>query len=160
MLRSAYLVRPVSTDVAKPRFTWEFDSRVAFRQEYYQINIASEQSLFQDGKADVYQYGKIKSGDIFGCCPYQTIHETYGSFNCKGKVIGIVPIYRVFHKDMNAFTLELQNHLTQSQKYKESIFICLSSFVFDTAHPDMWNWWYESIHGHDPENINNVEWYV
>lgn len=119
MLRCAYLVRPISTDVVKPRFTWEFDSRVDFRQEYYQINIASEKSLFQDGKADVWQYRKIKSGDRFGCCPYQTIDDRYGSFNSKGKVIGVAPIYRAFQKDKNAFALELQNHLTQSQKYKE-----------------------------------------
>lgn len=89
---------------------------------------------------------------------YKVISETFGSFDGKSVAVGVAPMLRVFQKDMSEFEKELKLHLKYSQQYKVPIFICLSTFVFNTARPDMWNWWDGNKAGYDPMNRFNVEW--
>jgi hypothetical protein len=89
---------------------------------------------------------------------YYTINKTFGSFEGKSVAVGVAPMFRVFQKDMSVFTEELKLHLQLSQQYKVPIFICLSTFVFNIARPDMWNWWDGTMPGYDPKNRYNVEW--
>lgn len=102
--------------------------------------------------------GSIKNGKQMPN-PYKMVNETYGSLEGKPVAIGVAPMFRVFQKDMNVFKEEMRNHLKQSEKYKVPIFICLSSFVFNNARPDLWNWWDKNAPGYNPANKYNVEWF-
>ena len=102
--------------------------------------------------------GSILNGNV-SSNPYKILREHYGSFEGKSIAIGVAPMFRVFQKEFSIFEKNLKNHLRESQHYQVPIFICLSSFVFNNARPDMWNWWDENAPGYNPENRYNVEWY-
>ena len=57
-----YLDSPIGIDAEHPRFTWVFGSDTEnFRQEAYQIHIASSEELLASGKADIWTSNKIES---------------------------------------------------------------------------------------------------
>lgn len=58
-LRCEYLTEPIGIDVSIPRFSWRIESAKSFTQEYYQIEIATSKELLQNGKADVWNSGRI-----------------------------------------------------------------------------------------------------
>lgn len=107
--------------------------------------------------ADHFDGSKQNGGEMPN--PYKIIHETYGSFAGKELAIGVAPMFRVFQKDMDIFISEMKNHLKFAQVYKVPVFFCLSSFVFNNARPDLWNWWDPNAPGYNPGNRNNVEWF-
>jgi len=70
-LRCEYLVNPLGLDVAKPRLSWQMeDARRGAKQTAYRILVASRPQLLQEGKADVWDSGKIASD--------QSVHVVYG----------------------------------------------------------------------------------
>lgn len=57
-----YLDSPIGIDAEHPRFTWVFGTDTKdFRQEAYQIHIASSEELLASGKADIWTSNKIES---------------------------------------------------------------------------------------------------
>ncbi len=69
-LRCEYRLNPLGIDVAQPRLSWQLDSDARdVRQSAYQVLVASNASLLHDGRADVWDSGKIPSD--------QSIHVTY-----------------------------------------------------------------------------------
>lgn len=57
------LEKPLGIDDATPRFSWELkDSARGARQTAYQVTVATQPELLTEGKADVWDSGKVDSG--------------------------------------------------------------------------------------------------
>jgi alpha-L-rhamnosidase len=62
-LRVDELVTPLGIDDAQPHFSWQIrDSRQGARQTAYRLLVASTPELLAEGKADVWDSGRISSG--------------------------------------------------------------------------------------------------
>jgi len=65
-----YRNNPLGIDVTAPRFSWQLHSdQIGARQTAYQILAASDAALLHEGKADVWDSGKIESN--------QSVHVVY-----------------------------------------------------------------------------------
>lgn len=61
-LRCEYLTNPLGIDVIQPRLSWKLESPWrGQRQTAYQILVASEERLLREGKADLWDSGKVAS---------------------------------------------------------------------------------------------------
>jgi alpha-L-rhamnosidase len=61
------LVTPLGVDTKQPVFSWQLrDTRFGARQTAYQIQVASAPELVADGKADVWDSGKVQSDNSIG----------------------------------------------------------------------------------------------
>jgi len=66
-LRCEYLVNPLGIDVERPRLSWKLEVRDhrpeirGLRQTAYRILVASDEKLLKEGKADLWDSGKVKS---------------------------------------------------------------------------------------------------
>jgi len=72
-LRSEYLVNPLGLQTARPRLSWEIEApreRRGSRQTARQLLAASDPNLLEPGRADLWDSGKVLSG--------QTCHVDYG----------------------------------------------------------------------------------
>lgn len=70
-LRTEYLENPVGLDFAKPRLYWQLqDGRRSAHQRAYQILAATAADLLQEGKADLWDSGRVESD----AC----VHVAYG----------------------------------------------------------------------------------
>ena len=59
-----YLVNPLGIDSARPRLSWQSDSKERnWRQSAYRILVASGVGSLRDGKADVWDSGRRESAD-------------------------------------------------------------------------------------------------
>jgi alpha-L-rhamnosidase len=57
------LDRPLGIDDATPRFSWQLrDDAPGARQSAYRVQVATGQELLSDGKVDVWDSGKVESG--------------------------------------------------------------------------------------------------
>src|SRR5215467_3012393 len=57
------LTEPLGVDTARPRLSWKLtDTRRGAKQTAYEIQVASSAAKVADGKADVWDSGKIASG--------------------------------------------------------------------------------------------------
>src|SRR3989339_1069866 len=69
-LQCEYLSNPLGIDTDVPRFSWEFTSDTKFlrgtRQTAYRVLVASNEEMFQEGKADLWDSGKIVSNNTMG----------------------------------------------------------------------------------------------
>jgi len=66
-LRCEWLVTPLGVDTKQPVFSWQLrDARFGAKQTAYQINVASSSELLADGKADIWDSGKVQSGRSVG----------------------------------------------------------------------------------------------
>src|ERR1017187_3014577 len=62
-LRVDEMVTPLGIDNTQPRFSWQLrDSRQGARQTAYQLLVASKPELLQAAKADIWDSGRIASG--------------------------------------------------------------------------------------------------
>ena len=69
-LRCEYLADPLGIDVVQPRLSWKLQSQWrGQRQTGYQVLVASDRKLLGDGKADLWDSGKVASD--------QSIHVIY-----------------------------------------------------------------------------------
>jgi alpha-L-rhamnosidase len=69
-LRCEYLANPLGIDVVQPRLSWKLDSQWrGQKQTAYQVLVASDQKLLTEGKADLWDSGKVASD--------QSIHVVY-----------------------------------------------------------------------------------
>ena len=72
-LRCEYLENPLGIDIQKPRFSWIIESdQPEQRQTAYQILIASEKQLLEQNNADLWDSGKVISGESVHI-PYSAI---------------------------------------------------------------------------------------
>jgi alpha-L-rhamnosidase len=66
-LRCEYRDEPLGIDISKPRFTWLLESSDPLsrgqRQSAYQILVASSEALLNDGEGDLWNSGRVQSGD-------------------------------------------------------------------------------------------------
>jgi alpha-L-rhamnosidase len=63
-LRCEYLVNPIGIDELEPRLSWiDVSSRRGAMQTAYQIEVASTPQALADGKADLWDSGKVESAD-------------------------------------------------------------------------------------------------
>jgi alpha-L-rhamnosidase len=66
-LRTEYLVNPIGIDVLSPRLAWtiEATSKNVFsqKQSAYQVLVASSPEKLTEAKADLWNSGKVKSGE-------------------------------------------------------------------------------------------------
>src|SRR5947209_4452432 len=70
-LRCEYRVDPLGIDAAPSRLSWVVESRRrAARQTAYQVLAASSRGSLQDGRADLWNSGKVASAE--------TTHVPYG----------------------------------------------------------------------------------
>ena len=70
-LRCEYLADPLGIDVAQPRLSWRLQSPWrGQKQTAYQILVAGSEEIFKDGRADLWDTGKVASD--------QSIHVIYG----------------------------------------------------------------------------------
>lgn len=69
-LRCEYLPDPVSIDVPQPRLSWELRAVDAgsrgLRQGAYQVQVASSKEWLAKGRADLWESGKVLSGETAG----------------------------------------------------------------------------------------------
>lgn len=66
-LRCDYLVNPIGIDSAAPHLSWRNESKERnWRQAAYQIFVASRPERLAAGKADVWDSGKVASGESVG----------------------------------------------------------------------------------------------
>jgi len=66
-LRCEYLENPLGIDAAAPRLSWQSDSAERdWRQAAYQVLVASDDESLQGGKADVWDSGRVNSGESVG----------------------------------------------------------------------------------------------
>jgi alpha-L-rhamnosidase len=66
-LRCEYLENPLGFDVATPHLSWQSDSTERnWRQSAYEILVASTPERLSAGKADVWDSGKVDSGESVG----------------------------------------------------------------------------------------------
>ena len=69
-LRCEYLTDPLGIDVVQPRLSWKLESQWrGQKQTAYQVLVASEEKLLREGKADLWDSGKVASD--------QSIHVVY-----------------------------------------------------------------------------------
>jgi len=69
-LRCEYLVDPVGIDVVQPRLSWKLESLWrGQKQTAYQILVAASEEMLNDGRADLWDTGKVASD--------QSIHVVY-----------------------------------------------------------------------------------
>lgn len=101
--------------------------------------------------------GSARGGDVRPN-PYAVVRDAYGPFEGRSIAIGVAPMFRVFQADMDVLSAALRNHLRLARETRVPVFICLSTFVFNTARPDLWNWWDPGAPGYDPDNVHHVEW--
>jgi alpha-L-rhamnosidase len=65
-LRCEYLENPMGIDMAKPRLSWEIEARSQSsevrgqKQVAYQVLVASSEKLLKEGKADLWDSGKVE----------------------------------------------------------------------------------------------------
>ncbi len=77
-LKCENLRYPVGIDKASPRFSWKVKSDVnGTRQTAYQILVASKSSLLKEGKADLWDTGKVESSNSV-LIPYNGKHINSG----------------------------------------------------------------------------------
>ena len=70
-LRVDELVTPLGIDDAQPRFSWQLqDGRTGARQTAYRLLVATKPELLAVGKADVWDSGRVASGQSIAV-PYQ-----------------------------------------------------------------------------------------
>ncbi len=70
-LKCEYSSNPLGVEEARPRLSWKIrDKRRGARQEAYQVQVASDLSLLKQGKADLWDSGRVK-GDQSIFIPYQ-----------------------------------------------------------------------------------------
>lgn len=61
-LRCEYLVNPLAVDEAQPRLTWRVESpERGQRQAFYQVLVASKETLLRQGRGDLWDSGKVAS---------------------------------------------------------------------------------------------------
>jgi alpha-L-rhamnosidase len=66
-LRCEYLENPLGIDRASPRLSWQSDSvQRNWEQSAYQILVASDLDSLRDGRANVWDSGKVSSGQSVG----------------------------------------------------------------------------------------------
>src|SRR5579862_7481751 len=66
-LKCESLTTPLGMDAPKPLLSWQLrDSREGARQTAYQIRVASNLSLLESGKADIWDSGRIQSENSVG----------------------------------------------------------------------------------------------
>jgi len=66
-LRCEYMENPLGIDSAKPHLSWQSDNAERnWRQSAYQILVAGSADRFRAGNADVWDSGKVKSGESVG----------------------------------------------------------------------------------------------
>ncbi|WP_051265932.1 family 78 glycoside hydrolase catalytic domain [Nakamurella lactea] len=58
---TGYAVNPLGTDVARPRFGWEFPAGARGTQAGYQLQVSSSEHLLRKGTADVWDSGRVAS---------------------------------------------------------------------------------------------------
>ena len=69
-VRCEYLTDPLGIDVVQPRLNWKLESQWrGQKQTAYQVFVASEEKLLREGKADLWDSGKVASD--------QSIHVVY-----------------------------------------------------------------------------------
>ena len=69
-LRCEYLADPLGIDVVQPRLSWKLEAQWrGQRQTAYQVLVAGEEKLLREGKADLWDSGKVASD--------QSIHVVY-----------------------------------------------------------------------------------
>ena len=69
-LRCEYLTEPLGLDVPQPRLSWRLEShRRGQRQTAYQVLVASSEDMLKEGRADLWDTGKVTSD--------QSIHVAY-----------------------------------------------------------------------------------
>jgi alpha-L-rhamnosidase len=70
-LRCEYFVNPLAIDVARPRLSWLLsDDRRGAVQAAYHVQVASSHEALSDGRADLWDSGKVASD--------QSVHVEYG----------------------------------------------------------------------------------
>jgi alpha-L-rhamnosidase len=66
-LRCEYLVNPLGIDMASPHLSWQSDnSERNWKQVAYELLVSSSSETLQSGKADVWDSGKVDSGESVG----------------------------------------------------------------------------------------------
>ena len=62
-LRCEYLENPLGIDVPRPRLSWKLEAADArgIRQTAYHVLVASSEKLLKEGKADLWDSGKVES---------------------------------------------------------------------------------------------------
>lgn len=66
-LRCEHLVNPLGIDAAAPRFSWQSNSTERdWRQTAYEILVSTKPELLKNGAADVWESGRVKSGESLG----------------------------------------------------------------------------------------------
>jgi alpha-L-rhamnosidase len=69
-LRCEYLENPQGIDASRPRLSWQVrasgENPRGLRQEAYQVFVASTPELLRTGKVDLWDSGKVKSGETLG----------------------------------------------------------------------------------------------
>ena len=81
-LRCEYLTNPMGIDVRQPRFEWVLDnSRRGEMQTAYQVLVASSKASLAKGSGDLWDSGKVMSGDstqvAYAGKPLQSGHDYY-----------------------------------------------------------------------------------
>src|SRR6516162_7945055 len=66
-LRCEYLQNPLGIDKSSPQLSWQIGGQDRdWQQAAYQVFVATSESLLRDGKADVWDSGRVPSGQSVG----------------------------------------------------------------------------------------------
>lgn len=98
-LRCEYLENPIGIDATQPRLSWNMESDERGQlQSAYQVLVASDESLLAEGKADLWDSGRVDSDQslnvVYGGKPLQSNQRCYwtvriwdknGHVTCYGK---------------------------------------------------------------------------
>jgi len=69
-LRCEGMTNPLGIDNTEPHFSWKMLSETPEMQEFYEIEVASDPALLEEGEADLWKSGKVKSSSGV-MIPYQ-----------------------------------------------------------------------------------------
>jgi len=83
-LKCEGLTNPLGIDNTEPHFSWKMLSGTPQVQQYYEIEVASDPSLLEDGRADLWMSGKVESSSGI-MIPYQGA-PLYSGQSCWWKV--------------------------------------------------------------------------
>jgi alpha-L-rhamnosidase len=88
-LKCEYRDNPAGIDVLRPRLFWQLrSSRRGERQTAYRILVASDQSLLEQGKANLWDSGRVLSDQTvqieYGGVPLESRQECFWRVNGMG----------------------------------------------------------------------------
>ncbi len=87
--RTEYLTNPIGLDTPSPRFSWTIESRQkGYFQEMFQILVASSPELLEQGKADVWQSGKVKNSKGFSTYDGENVLQSHAKYYWQVQVWG------------------------------------------------------------------------